>query len=152
MENPIEQAGTVVKGYQVASGLAVDSPYPKGTIELQVPLFKELGLDLSDFYWATLNINIEPYHIKLVNADFHFKQLLWVDKSRAEDFSFVEAKLNFAGQGYSGYWYYPHPETKPCHQHSDQLVEFIGPKVVNLGYGSQVKLEFDARKVEIRKF
>ncbi len=42
-------AAVLVQGHGVASGKAV-SPYPKGTIEMQLPFFAALGLDLSS-YW-----------------------------------------------------------------------------------------------------
>ncbi len=42
--------GIIERGHQVASGMASDSPYPKGTIEMQTPFFQNLGLDLSAFF------------------------------------------------------------------------------------------------------
>lgn len=32
--------GVVKEGHQVASGMAKDSPYPRGTIEMQLPFLK----------------------------------------------------------------------------------------------------------------
>ena len=49
--------GTVVEGHRVASGAAEDSPYPKGTIEMQTPFFLERGLDLRPFYPATIGVS-----------------------------------------------------------------------------------------------
>ncbi|MCH7684320.1 MAG: hypothetical protein IIB35_11510, partial [Gemmatimonadetes bacterium] len=47
-------AGVVADGYGVASGKSTRSPFPKGTIEMQIPVFQRLGLDLSWAYPATL--------------------------------------------------------------------------------------------------
>jgi hypothetical protein len=52
--------GCLRPGHQVASGLAVNNPYPAGTIAMQTPFFKALGLDLSGFYVGTLNVSIAP--------------------------------------------------------------------------------------------
>ena len=149
IENPITLKGIVVKGYQVASGRAADSPYPDGTIKMQIPFFKQLGLDLTGFYLATLNICIEPLHIKLCAANYHFERLCWTDIVPAETFSFVNAQLAFAAKGYNGFWYYPHPETKVNHHHNDQLFEFIGPEIPDIGYGSQVCLKLNASQIEL---
>ena len=46
---------TVVKGHQVASGIANDPRFSEGTIAAQLPYFKALGLNLEGFYRATLN-------------------------------------------------------------------------------------------------
>ena len=45
----------IKQGHQVASGLAKDNPYPRGTIEMQIPFFQQLGLDLSSFFLGTFN-------------------------------------------------------------------------------------------------
>ena len=52
----------LLEGHGVASGQALNagqlktSPYPKGTIAMQAPLFAALGLDLSPFWPGTLNL------------------------------------------------------------------------------------------------
>ena len=49
-------SGIIKSGHQVASGIAKNNPYEKGTVAMQLPFFRDLGLDLSDFYLGTLNI------------------------------------------------------------------------------------------------
>jgi hypothetical protein len=51
-------SGLIVASYRVASGLSKDYPY--GSLEKQIPLFKERGLNLESFYHGTLNISIAP--------------------------------------------------------------------------------------------
>ena len=48
--NSITLTGIVKPGHQVASGNAQNSPYERGTLEMQLPFFQKLGLDLSGFY------------------------------------------------------------------------------------------------------
>ncbi|MEO0928977.1 MAG: hypothetical protein AAFY63_24355, partial [Cyanobacteria bacterium J06643_13] len=59
--NLISLVGTVKAGHQVASGQATDSPYEQGTLEMQLPYFRALGLDLRDFFLGTLNVSIAPH-------------------------------------------------------------------------------------------
>jgi hypothetical protein len=37
--------GIVVEGWKIASGLATENPFGGSTIKMQIPLFKELGLN-----------------------------------------------------------------------------------------------------------
>ena len=84
----ITVSGVVEWGYKVASGQATDSPYPGGDLEMQLPLFVKLGLDLSSFYRATLNISIRPYTFTVRNPEFTFRQVEWTTRHPPEDFSF----------------------------------------------------------------
>jgi hypothetical protein len=52
--------GFVCQGFRVASGQTTDSPYPAGTIAMQVPFFRDRGLDLSRYFLGTLNVSIAP--------------------------------------------------------------------------------------------
>ena len=53
-------AARVVQGHRVASGENGDPRYPGGTIRMQQPYFKALGLDLFGFYHGTVNVDIAP--------------------------------------------------------------------------------------------
>ncbi len=64
--------GIVVQGHQVASRPSDDYPY--GTIEKQKPFFKELGLNLDDFYNGTLNVSISPSTFKVTNPEITFEE------------------------------------------------------------------------------
>ena len=56
--------GVIVAGYRVASGPSKDYPY--GTLEKQIPLFKQRGLDLERFHPGTLNVSIAPATFEMV--------------------------------------------------------------------------------------
>jgi hypothetical protein len=52
--------GEIQQGHGVASGKNAETPYPNGTIAMQAPFFKKLGLDLFNFWPGTLNISFKP--------------------------------------------------------------------------------------------
>jgi len=54
-----------------------------------------------------------------------------------EDFSFKRCRLN----GVDALIYYPHPDTKPDHHQSPDVVEVLAPKMETIVYGSKVVLE-----------
>ena len=140
----------VLQGHQVASGWG-PSPYPMGTIVLQAPFFQRLGLDLTPFYAATLNLDFAPYEVVLQQPSFTFRQVNWTSAHPPEDFSFSPCRLRFHGIRYDGWVYYPHPETKTIHFQNSSVLEVLAPKVPEIGYGDRVTVELDPAEVLVRK-
>jgi hypothetical protein len=140
--------GVVVAGYRVASGPSRDYPY--GTLEKQVPLFKQLGLDLGRFYLGTVNVSIAPLTFEILAPALTFRQVNWTDLHPPEDFSFSACELRFRGKEYSGYVYYPHPETKKRHFENSSLLEIIAEYIPDIHYGEQVELSLNSEEVYIR--
>ena len=132
--------GRVVKGYQVASGSNRNSPYPRGSIIMQMPFFRKLGLNLYGLYPATINISIFPEKFALINPEYTFRDVKWSENHPAEDFSFYRCKLLYQNNIYDGFIYYPHPETKPDHYHDDSTIEVICRYIKNIYYGASVIL------------
>jgi len=141
--------GLVCRGYQIASGKAPDSPYPGGSIALQIPIFKQLGLNLENFYPATLNLNISPYRFKITRADYEFNQVEWIDTIAGENFSFLACQIMWQERNYPGFVYYPHPETKPDHIHENNRVEIITEWIPDIRYGNRVTLIVDNSQVKL---
>jgi hypothetical protein len=139
--------GVIVEGYQVASGPSRDYPY--GTLEKQLPLFKQLGLDLQEFYLGTLNVSIAPVTFELFNPEYTFRQVAWTDLHPPEDFSFSRCTVRFKGGSYAGYIYYPHPETKKRHFESASLLEIISVHIPAIRYGDRVELELNPYEIRI---
>jgi hypothetical protein len=139
--------GTVVRGHQIASGSASDSPYPAGSLVLQFPHFKKAGLDLYGFFAATINVDISPLRWSPVKADYTFKQVSWIDIIPPETFSFFSCDLCYRARIYPAWIYYPHPETKPEHHHAPSIIEIISPDIAELNYGSEVSISIDKRKL-----
>jgi hypothetical protein len=137
----------IVEGYRVASGPSKDYPY--GSLEKQIPLFKESGLDLTRFYYGTLNISIAPLSFEMVVPAYTFRQVAWTDLHPPEDFSFSPCTVRFMTGSYAGYVYYPHPETKKRHFESASLLEIISVYIPNIHYGDKVEIELNTKEVRI---
>lgn len=135
--------GVVVSGHQVASGRATNSPYPRGTIEMQIPHFQARGLDLSGLFLGTLNVAIAPLVPHLISPDFTLEQVKWSPDHPAETFSFSRCHLEFKQKHYAGWIYYPHPETKPAHFQAPTTLEVLAPEIVGLAYGDSVQLSLN---------
>jgi hypothetical protein len=138
----------VVPGYGVASGRALDSPYPSGTIALQAPLFAARGLDLSGFYPGTINLSFDDSRWQLSHPDACFEQLLWTDRHPPETFSFWRVALRWQGQSVplEGLLYWPHPETKRNHHQQPDRLEVLAPWIADLAGCQALELGVDPRR------
>ena len=116
-----------MRGHGVASGISADSPYPDGSILLQMPHFAARGLDLSPYYPATLNISIEPYVFELVDPRYTLRQVNWIDLVPPEDFSFATCKLTFADATYDCPDLLPTSRNKVQHFQNPTMIEVLAP-------------------------
>lgn len=138
----IDLRGTIKTGHGVASGASTGSPYPQGSIAMQAPVFKALGLDLSGCHFGTLNVSITPARWKIVRPAFHFENVKWTDLHPPETFSFLSCEIAYRAVTFKGWLYYPHPETKAAHWQDASVMEIIAPRLEGLGYGGQIDLRF----------
>jgi hypothetical protein len=139
--------GVVMPGHGIASGSAANSPYPQGSVAMQMPFFKALGLDLSAHHVGTVNVSIAPLQWTLVKADYCFENLAWTHLHPPETFSFVRCVLVHQGCEYGSWIYKPHPETKAAHFQSTDVVEVIAPRITALAYGDNVQIRVDATRI-----
>lgn len=139
----------VQEGHQVASGQADDSPYPRGSIEMQAPFFKGHGINFDNYYLATLNLSITPYIFEVISPEFTVRNLKWAEGFPSEDFSFSKCEIVFKDKLYNGLVYYPHPETKIGHFHSQSLIEIITQYIPNMAYGDEVDLKINEAEISI---
>lgn len=142
--------GQVVKGHQVASGKNLNPLFPGGTLAMQTPVFRKLGLDLSQFHPATVNVSIAPRDYKIISADVVFQDVAWHPTEPPEDFSFVkiEARLTSDAAWTRGLIYYPHPETKPAHHQPAGLLELLLESFIReLNYGSEIQIRVPENKI-----
>ena len=142
-------SGIIKPGHQVASGLAEDSPYSEGTIAMQLPHFQKLGLDLSDYFLGTLNIDITPQKFKILNPQYTFLLVKWHPDYPAETFSFSSCQVIFNNIEHQGLIYYPHPETKIGHFQADSVLEAIAPPIPEIKYGDAVELRVNSLEIAI---
>lgn len=149
MSNLISLSGKVQPGHQVASGKAEDSPYEKGTLEMQLPYFQNLGLDLGSFYLGTLNISIAPHSFKMLAPKYTFPHVKWHPDYAAETFSFSPCQLTYRNISYEALIYYPHPETKIGHFQADSILEAIAPPIPEIDYGDCLILAINPQEINI---
>jgi hypothetical protein len=141
--------GMIDRGHGVASGTASDSPYPRGTIEMQLPFFQALGLDLTGFFPGTLNVSISPKTFQLVNPGLTFRQVQWTDRHPPEDFSFSHCRVVFENANYNALIYYPHPETKKRHFQNPSMIEIIAPLIPEIKYGQRIEVEYNSLEIAV---
>ena len=141
--------GVISKGYGVASGRAPDSPYPEGTIRMQMPFFRERGLDLSGCFEGTLNVSIAPRRFGMRKPEWTFPTVKWCDRCNAETFSFSRCTIRTNQGRLPGFVYYPHPETKPAHFQDTSTLEIIAPLIEGLAYGSSIELLLNTEEIDI---
>ena len=150
MTNWTRVPGTVVRGHRVASRSCNDPRFPGGTIALQKPEFRRLGLNLDHFHSGTINLSIAPLLFRIKRASYSFSNLRWSDISAAEDFSFLECGvLLHGGIRFGGLIYYPHPETKPEHFQAPDILEIITFSIARLTYGDRIAIEVDPEQIEL---
>ncbi|MBS7806101.1 hypothetical protein [Variovorax sp. PCZ-1] len=144
--------GIVKAGHGVASGRTAGTsanPYPQGSIAMQAPFFKALGLDLSDCFSGTVNVDISPQSWQLLSADHCFEHLRWTHLHPPETFSFAALEVQWQGAWHAGWLYYPHPETKQTHFQSRSVMELILPELAGLTTGSVLQLRGSALRVQL---
>ena len=150
MSGWIQVKGFVREGYGVASGKSGNPRFPQGSIEMQKASFRERGLELDEYYLGTINFSISPLKYKVKHAKYVFKNVRWSLNDPAEDFSFFDCRiLTNSNRVLSGLIYYPHPETKPAHFQSSDVLEIITSFISGLKYGDELTIEIDSQQIEI---
>lgn len=144
----VQVDGIVIRGYGAASGRSLGSE-AEGTIAQQIPHFRELGLDLSDCYPATINVSIAPMEFTIHNPRYEFNGVAWTQDHAPEDFSFCQCRLRVRGAMYDALLYYPHPETKPGHFHPRSTAEIVSRYIGGITPGTNVSLFLDSTEVRI---
>ena len=150
-ENWMKVSGVVDRGHGVASGQSSDSPYPDGSIRMQIPLFKKLGLDLTPYHAATLNVSIKPFRFTVIKPEYTFRNIEWTKKHPPEHFSFSRCRLIFRDISYDGWVYYPHPETKVKHFQKDDMLEIITQRIPDLDYGNELEVFINPKEIQLIK-
>ena len=141
---------TIVQGHRVASGLNGNPRFPGGTMRMQLPFFRELGLDLSGYHLGTLNVSIAPMSYCVVRPKWTFRALKWHPTEPAEDFSFFDVIVHRDdAAAVNGLIYFPHPETKPEHFQKPDVLELLLPWTEGLAYGTKIRLEVPAEQMRI---
>jgi hypothetical protein len=143
--NWTEVSARVVRGHQVASGNNGDPRFPGGTVRMQLPHFRSLGLDLSQYYPGTLNVSIAPRQYRVLRPRVTFKAVKWHPTEPAEDFSFFDVRLlRDDAPHVDGLIYHPHPDTKPEHFQKPDVLELLFPFIEGLSVATQLRFAVPA--------
>lgn len=117
---------------------------------MQVPHFLARGVDLGSFFLGTINVSIAPSRYRVVAPPLTLRDVKWHPTEPAEDFSFFDFKLRRPGlDPIAGMIYFPHPDTKPEHFQSPDVLELLLPRIDGLDYGSELRLEIPASQLAI---
>jgi hypothetical protein len=117
---------------------------------MQTPCFLALGLDISHLYRGTLNVSIAPCRYRIVKPKYTFANVKWHPTEPAEDFSFFDLRVLRPDQpAVAGLIYYPHPETKPEHFQSPDVLELLLPFMEGMYYGMELTLEVPAEQMVV---
>ncbi|GAB4499596.1 MAG: hypothetical protein OHK003_16110 [Anaerolineales bacterium] len=140
--------GILTRGHQVAS--RPSKAYPYSSLEKQKPYFKALGLDLYEYFNGTLNISIAPLTFEMSAPELTLPLIEWTDLHPPETFSFSRCKVIFKNKEYTGWVYYPHPETKRDHFQNPSLVEVITHEIPGIRYGDALDVELNVNEIKVR--
>lgn len=133
----------IIPGYRVASGQAGDSRFPNGTITMQAPHFADLGLDISPYFSATINVNIAPFQFKILKPSYHFLKVNWSPHMPSEDFYFFDLIATYIGTQHRGLVYMPDPNTKIDHVQANDTLELLLPKIKGIQYHRPITLRLN---------
>lgn len=139
----------IVQGHRVASGLNGNPKFPGGTLAMQAPFFRELGLDLSPFHPGTLNVSIAPRRFQVIQPKLTFRNVRWHPVDPPEDFSFFDVTVNFHNHSAQGLIYYPHPDTKPTHFQAPEILELLLPPIPGIHYGAAIDLSVPGNQAQV---
>ena len=136
---------TVSKGHGVASGKTRDRRFPEGTLALQIPLFKKLGLSLESYFRGTLNLDLGGHSFCLKEPTYCFAEVEWSPIMPPENFSFYACRLRWKDLHAEALVYWPHPSTKPEFHQAPNVLEILAPELRGISYGDRLDLEAEPR-------
>jgi len=146
---------TVCAGHKVASGQAEnDRRFPSGTIEMQVPHFREKGFDLKayfngDYVSGTLNLSIKPHTYHIGKPDYFLEAVKWTPLFPPENFFLGGAEIIYKDVNYRALIYIPDPSTKPDHFQPPDIIEVIAQKIPGISYGEKVMLLYNPQFIKV---
>jgi len=143
--------GKIKKGLRIASGLNPNPPIKLGmklnnTIALQKPFFEQAGVEgIPEMYSGTINVDISPFIFKILKPDYEIT-CTWFEEL-TETFWFVKTSIDYEGEKYEGYIYYPCPSD--VKSHADDTVELLSIKIPGVVYGREIGICVPGGKIRV---
>lgn len=109
---------------------------------MQIPHFEVLGLTLSSWHPATLNVSISPYLYEPLSPRYTFESIKWHPDEPAETFSFFDCEIEKT----EALIYYPHPEHE---QPEDVLEIWASRNLPFVNYGTLLRLLIDPSQMKL---
>lgn len=122
-----------------------------GSVVMQAPCFRELGLNLEGFHLATINVDISPCEFEMANPSHRFERVVWNPDAPPETFSFSPCRLEHEDCLHDGYVYYPHPETKTRDFHSQSILEIISSYIEAIEHGKAVRVYLRPGEIVLKR-
>ena len=142
--------GRIVTGHGAASGMGKDPRYPEGTLHLQIPHFRKIGIDISNYYPGTINVHLGTKTVRIIKPKFLAKDISWSPHIPPENFFFFDVWATYEGQQYQGLIYMPDPATKTDHFQDPALIELLLPEISGIKSGKSISLRVEDAQIEIR--
>jgi hypothetical protein len=125
--------------------------YPEGTINLQKPRFKELGLDIDHCYSGTINLSIAPNTFEIIKPEFFLKEIIWKEGRKPENFLICRCIIVHGPKLSDGFVYYPDPSTKVASPDNPNHLQLLAPYIEGLSYGARLSVLLRSREIRIIK-
>ncbi|MBN2411168.1 hypothetical protein JXQ31_05695 [candidate division KSB1 bacterium] len=148
-KNSILVTGIIIEGQKYTSGMTDNNLYPGGTLSMQTPFFKRKGLNLSENFLATINVNIKPSTFVVNNPEFIFPDVKWSPEHDAETFSFSRCKIIHEGLAIEAFVFYHIQQKKRGLFIEDSVFEIIAPYIPGIRYGDRLVLELNPDEIKI---
>ncbi len=85
----------------------------------------------------------------MLKAEYTFPLVEWTDLHPPETFSFSRCVVRYQGLEYTGWVYYPHPETKLRHFQNPSLLEVIARPIPGLEYDAALEVGLNPAEIAI---
>lgn len=137
-------------GHGVAS--KASKLYPAGTISLQYPHFKNLGLDLGHCYGGTVNLSIAPARCTIHKPSLYLQDVDWYpSRGRTENFLICDCAIKVVGGYVLGYIYQPDIKTKIEHYDDPHALQVISPFIEGLQDSENISLYLKSSQCSIEE-
>ena len=148
LQYDISIKGVISQGFGHASGQR-SQKYPEGTINLQKQHFPKHGLDISDCFSGTVNLDISPRTYRLVKPEFFLEGVIWKEGRIPENFFIARTVILSEGHAIDGFIYHPDLSTKTGSIDKPYHLQLLAPFIPNLKLGNSLEIKLRSSEIEL---